>query len=75
MTKTYGRTLGWVAGAGSVLALSSMAIAETAPRQEGNQMHTILSGRAGAKRTAPKPPREAAAAPTAPPGEGTPKET
>jgi translation initiation factor IF-3 len=41
--------------------LTEVAIAETAPRQEGNQMHTILSGRAGAKRTAPKPPRESAA--------------
>ena len=38
--------------------LTEVAIAETAPRQEGNQMHTILSARAGAKRTAPKPPRE-----------------
>ena len=35
-----------------------MAIAENMPRQEGNQMHTILSQRAGAKRPAPK--REAA---------------
>jgi hypothetical protein len=26
-----------------------VAIAETAPRQEGNQMHTILSQRAGKK--------------------------
>ena len=34
--------------------LTEVAIAETAPRQEGNQMHTILSARAGAKRTAPK---------------------
>jgi translation initiation factor IF-3 len=39
--------------------LSEVAIAETTPRQEGNQMHTILSQRAAAKRTAPK--REAAA--------------
>jgi translation initiation factor IF-3 len=39
--------------------LSEVAVAETTPRQEGNQMHTILSQRAGAKRTAPK--REAAA--------------
>ena len=43
--------------------LAEVAIAETAPRQEGNQMHTILSARAGAKRTAPKPPRESAARP------------
>jgi translation initiation factor IF-3 len=42
--------------------LTQVAIAETAPRQEGNQMHTILSARAGAKRTAPKPVREAAPA-------------
>ena len=34
--------------------LADVAIAETMPRQEGNQMHTILSQRAGAKRTAPK---------------------
>ena len=32
---------------------SEVAIAETAPRQEGNQMHTILSQRAG-KKSAPK---------------------
>ena len=34
--------------------LGEIAIAETSPRQEGNQMHTILSQRAGAKRVAPK---------------------
>ena len=34
--------------------LNDVAIAESMPRQEGNQMHTILSQRAGAKRTAPK---------------------
>ena len=39
--------------------LSEVAIAETAPRQEGNQMHTILSQRAGGKRPAAKPAREA----------------
>ncbi|CAN5408642.1 translation initiation factor IF-3 [soil metagenome] len=33
--------------------LAEVAIAETMPRQEGNQMHTILSQRAGRK-TAPK---------------------
>jgi len=33
--------------------LSDIAIPETSPRQEGNQMHVILSGRAGRK-TAPK---------------------
>ena len=38
--------------------LGDVAIAETMPRQEGNQMHTILAQRAGAKRPAPK--REAA---------------
>ena len=47
--------------------LAELAVAETAPRQEGNQMHTILSARGGGKRAAPKPPREAtpAAAPAA----------
>jgi hypothetical protein len=35
------------------------------PRQEGNQMHTILSQRAGAKRTPPK--RDAAREPAAAP--------
>ena len=34
--------------------LGEVAIAETAPRQEGNQMHTILSQRAPAKRPAPR---------------------
>jgi translation initiation factor IF-3 len=29
--------------------LAEVAVAETAPRQEGNQMHTILSQRAGRK--------------------------
>ncbi|PYR93999.1 MAG: translation initiation factor IF-3 [Acidobacteria bacterium] len=38
--------------------LSEVAVAETAPRQEGNQMHTILSQKAGGKRPAPKPSRE-----------------
>ena len=37
--------------------LADVAIAETAPRQEGNQMHTILSQRAGRK-SAPKPREE-----------------
>ena len=32
-----------------------MAIAETMPRQEGNQMHTILTGKKGA----PKPKAKA----------------
>jgi translation initiation factor IF-3 len=44
--------------------LADVAIAENAPRQEGNQMHTILSQKAGRK-TAPKPrPQEATAATT-----------
>ena len=33
--------------------LAEVAVAEASPRQEGNQMHVILSGRAGRK-TAPK---------------------
>ena len=37
--------------------LGEVAVAETQPRQEGNQMHTILSGRAGRK-SAPKPREE-----------------
>ncbi|HEX4565816.1 MAG TPA: translation initiation factor IF-3 [Vicinamibacterales bacterium] len=32
--------------------LADVAVAETTPRQEGNQMHTILSQKAGAKRPA-----------------------
>ena len=50
--------------------LGEVAMAETAPRQEGNQMHTILSARAG-KRTAPRPPREAAPATAPAATEGT----
>ncbi len=42
--------------------LSDVAIAEAAPRQEGNQMHVILSGRAGRK-TAPKKAQEPVAEP------------
>ena len=38
--------------------LSEVAVAETAPRQEGNQMHTILSQKAGGKRPPPRAPRE-----------------
>ncbi|HTI38758.1 MAG TPA: translation initiation factor IF-3 [Vicinamibacterales bacterium] len=38
--------------------LAEVAIAETQPRQEGNQMHTILSQKGGGKRTAPKPKTE-----------------
>ena len=45
--------------------LAETAVAETTPRQEGNQMHTILSARAAGKRSAPKPAREGA-----PAGEG-----
>ncbi|HEX5313719.1 MAG TPA: translation initiation factor IF-3 [Gammaproteobacteria bacterium] len=37
--------------------LNDVAVAETAPRQEGNQMHTILSQKAGAKRPPAKPTR------------------
>ena len=44
--------------------LADIAIAETIPRQEGNQMHVILSQRAGPKTAKPKPP-EAAPAPAA----------
>ena len=39
--------------------LSEVAVAETSPRQEGNQMHTILGQRVGVKRTAPKKEKEA----------------
>ena len=42
--------------------LADIAIAETIPRQEGNQMHVILSQRAGRKTSKPKP-SEAAPAP------------
>jgi translation initiation factor IF-3 len=34
--------------------LADVAVAETQPRQEGNQMHTILSQKGGGKRTTPK---------------------
>ena len=43
--------------------LADIAIAETIPRQEGNQMHVILSQRAGRKSAKPKPPAAAAPAP------------
>jgi len=33
--------------------LADVAVAETTPRQEGNQMHTILSQKTGAKRPTP----------------------
>ena len=34
--------------------LAEVAIAETQPRQEGNQMHTILSQKVGGKKPAAK---------------------
>ena len=34
--------------------LTDVAVAETSPRQEGNQMHTILTGRSGKKPAAKK---------------------
>jgi translation initiation factor IF-3 len=41
--------------------LAEVAVPETMPRQEGNQMHTILTQKAGRK-TTPRPvPRESAA--------------
>jgi len=44
--------------------LAEVAIAESAPRQEGNQMHTILAQRAGAKPPRPKREPERSTAPT-----------
>ena len=44
--------------------LSEVAVAGNAPRQEGNQMHTILSQKAGRKVTPKTRPQEAAAATT-----------
>jgi translation initiation factor IF-3 len=44
--------------------LAEVAIAESAPRQEGNQMHTILAQRAGAKAPRPKREPERSTAPT-----------
>jgi translation initiation factor IF-3 len=44
--------------------LADVAIAENAPRQEGNQMHTILSQKAGRKAAPKARPQEAAAATT-----------
>jgi translation initiation factor IF-3 len=47
-----------------IAELADMAVPETMPRQEGNQMHTILTQKAGRK-TAPRPAqREGAAART-----------
>ena len=45
-----------------IAELADIAIAETIPRQEGNQMHVILSQRAGRKSAKPKP-QEAATEP------------
>jgi len=36
-----------------------VAMAETMPRQEGNQMHTILTGKKGAPKPAAKKPEVA----------------
>jgi hypothetical protein len=44
--------------------LSDIALAETMPRQEGNQMHVILTQRTGRK-SAPKAKTETAAEPEA----------
>ena len=38
--------------------LEDVAMAETMPRQEGNQMHTILTGKKGQPKAAPKPKAE-----------------
>ena len=51
-----------------IAELADIAIAETMPRQEGNQMHVILSQRAGRKTSKPKPP-EAAPEPVTAAGE------
>jgi translation initiation factor IF-3 len=37
--------------------LAEVAVPENMPRQEGNQMHTILSQKAGGKKPAPKAPK------------------
>ncbi len=37
--------------------LADVATPENMPRQEGNQMHTILSQKVGGKKTAPKAPK------------------
>ncbi|HJU44007.1 MAG TPA: translation initiation factor IF-3 C-terminal domain-containing protein, partial [Vicinamibacterales bacterium] len=39
--------------------LSDVAVAETMPRQEGNQMHTILTGKKGVPKAKPKEERPA----------------
>jgi translation initiation factor IF-3 len=48
-----------------IAELSDVAVAETSPRQEGNQMHTILSQKVGRKAAAPKAQRAVEAAPAA----------
>jgi translation initiation factor IF-3 len=48
-----------------IAELSDVAVAETSPRQEGNQMHTILSQKIGRKAAAPKAQRAVEAAPAA----------
>ena len=40
--------------------LTDVAIPETSPRQEGNQMHTILTGKKGQPKAAAKPKTEVA---------------
>jgi translation initiation factor IF-3 len=47
-----------------ITELGDVAMAETMPRQEGNQMHVILTGRA-ARKSAPKPKPAEGAAPVA----------
>jgi hypothetical protein len=37
--------------------LAEVAVPENMPRQEGNQMHTILSQKAGGKKPPPKAPK------------------
>jgi translation initiation factor IF-3 len=56
--------------------LGDLAIAETMPRQEGNQMHVILSQRAGRKNAParPKPPEAATGTAPAAAAEAAPEE-
>jgi translation initiation factor IF-3 len=44
-----------------IAELGDQAIAETMPRQEGNQMHVILSAKAGRKSVPKARPQEAVA--------------
>ena len=46
-----------------IMELGDQAIAETMPRQEGNQMHVILSAKAGRKSAPKAKPQEVAAEP------------